>query len=121
MRSLWLYYQCLIFPLISIKIWQKKSRIQTNLKRIDLVSKFKTKRKKLKNIIMSKSTSMEERFAAQLKLSTLPRNSSKTRVRNRCSITGRSRGYLRKFGLSRIALRDMASYGLLPGIQKSSW
>lgn len=99
----------------------KTSRIQTNLNRQKLVKRYSGKRQKLKDIIMNKTTAMEERFAAQLKLSELPRNSSRVRLRNRCSLTGRSRGYYRKFGLSRIALRDMASYGLLPGVQKSSW
>jgi small subunit ribosomal protein S14 len=99
----------------------KKSAIQKNLKRIELVSKFKQKRDELSSIISSKETSMEDRFQAVLKLASLPRNGSKTRIRNRCEISGRPRGYYRKFRMSRIALRDLASFGLLPGTRKASW
>jgi small subunit ribosomal protein S14 len=70
---------------------------------------------------MDKSKPMEERFAARLKLAELPRNSSKTRIRNRCELSGRARGFYRKLKLSRIALRDLASQGLIPGMVKSSW
>lgn len=98
-----------------------KGTIQTNLNRKELVEKYANKRKKLKAIIMNKNTAPEERFTTQLKLAALPRNSSIVRIRNRCSITGRPRGYYRRFGISRIALRDMAAFGLLPGVKKSSW
>lgn len=99
----------------------KKSAIAKNKYRQKLAIKFESKRKKLKDTIMNKDISMEERFNAQLKLSELPRNSSKVRIRNRCELSGRPRAYYRKFKLSRIALRDLASIGHLPGIVKSSW
>ena len=99
----------------------KKGTIQTNLNRAKLVKKYSTKRASLKSIVMSKEASMEDRFAAQLKLAKLPRNSSKIRLRNRCAITGRPRGFYRKFKLSRIMLREMAGFGLLPGVKKASW
>ena len=70
---------------------------------------------------MSKTLSLEERFIAQTKLAQLPRNSSKVRIRNRCELTGRPRGYYRRFNLSRITLRELASFGMLPGVKKSSW
>jgi small subunit ribosomal protein S14 len=98
-----------------------KGSIQTNLNRKELVNKYANRRKKLKDVIMNKNTAPEERFAAQIKLAGLPRNSALVRIRNRCSITGRPRGYYRRFGVSRIALREMASFGLLPGVKKSSW
>jgi small subunit ribosomal protein S14 len=79
------------------------------------------KRAKLKDIISNKKATMEERFMAVLKLAEMPRNSSKTRIRNRCALSGRARGFHRKFNLSRIALRDLASRGELPGVTKSSW
>jgi small subunit ribosomal protein S14 len=93
----------------------KTSAIQRNLKRIKMSKKFEKKRRKLKEIIKN------ERFAAQLKLSKLPQNSSKTRIRNRCEITGRPHGVYRKLRISRIALRQMASSGKIPGMTKSSW
>ena len=99
----------------------KLSSINKNNRRIKLSKKFYNKRKKLKNIIMNKSLPLEERFKAQQKLSKLPRNSSSIRVRNRCQITGRPHGVYRKLRISRIALRDMASAGKIPGITKSSW
>ena len=99
----------------------KKSAIETNLRRKKLVEKYKNKRAALKAIVANKDLHAEERFAAQVKLSELPRNSSAVRVRNRCQITGRPRGVYSEFGISRIALRDMASFGLLPGVEKSSW
>ena len=83
--------------------------------------KFANKRKKLKNIIMNKKLSSEERFNAQIKLSKLPRNSSKIRVRNRCEITGRSHGVYRKLKISRITLRELSLEGKIPGMVKSSW
>ena len=99
----------------------KKSSIQKNLKRMRMVNRFEKKRAKLKKIIMNKKLELAERFAAQLKLDKLPKNSSKVRIRNRCGISGRPHGYYRKLKISRIALRDMASAGKIPGIIKSSW
>ena len=99
----------------------KLSSINKNNKRMKLSNKFYKKRQKLKKIIMDKKISFEERFKAQQKLSKLPRNSAKIRVRNRCQITGRPHGVYRKLKISRIALRDMASAGKIPGLVKSSW
>ena len=99
----------------------KMSAINKNNRRIKLSKKFFKKREKLKKIIMDKKITLEERFKAQQKLSKLPRNSAKVRVMNRCQITGRPHGVYRKLKISRIALRDMASSGKIPGITKSSW
>tara|TARA_B100001765_G_C19201067_1_gene205228 strand:+ start:188 stop:493 length:306 start_codon:yes stop_codon:yes gene_type:complete len=99
----------------------KLSSIIKNNKRIRLSNKFYEKRKKLKKIIMDKNLPLEERFKAQLKLSRLPRNSAKTRVRNRCQITGRPHGVYRKLKVSRIALRQLGLQGKIPGMVKSSW
>ena len=99
----------------------KTSAIERNLKRIALVKKFSKKRKKLKEIIRNKNLPLAERFQAQLKLAKIPRNSAKTRIRNRCEITGRPHGFYRKLRISRIALRDLASSGKIPGMTKSSW
>ncbi|MDA8017801.1 MAG: 30S ribosomal protein S14 [Thermoanaerobaculia bacterium] len=99
----------------------KKSAIAKNKKRQRLVEQYKEQRKELKAIWLDDSRSDEEREAAQRKLNSLPRNSSPVRVRNRCVLTGRPRGYYRKFGLSRIALRDCALRGDLPGVIKASW
>ena len=99
----------------------KLSSVNKNNKRIKLSNRYYKKRKILKQIIMNKNLPLEERFKAQQKLSKMPRNSSKTRVRNRCQITGRPHGVYRKLKISRIALRDMASSGKIPGITKSSW
>ncbi len=99
----------------------KVCMIERNKKREKLVKKFASKRAALKATIMDKALPAEERFQATLALAKLPRNSSKVRVRNRCSLTGRPRGYFRKVKLSRIALRDLASRGELPGVTKSSW
>ena len=99
----------------------KTSSIQRNLKRIRLVKKFLKKREDLKKIIKNKKLPLEERFAAQLKLAKMPRNSAKVRIRNRCEITGRPHGVYRKLRISRIALRDLASKGKIPGMTKSSW
>ena len=86
-----------------------------------MANRYAKKRKKLKKIIKNKKLELSERFAAQLKLDKLPKNSSKVRIRNRCGISGRPHGYYRKLKISRIALRDMASSGKIPGIIKSSW
>ena len=99
----------------------KKSIINRNKKRIALTLKFANKRKELKKIVMNKKISLEERFKAQMKLSKLPRNSSKTRVKNRCEITGRSHGVYRKLKISRISLRKLSLEGKIPGMVKSSW
>ena len=99
----------------------KTSSIQRNLKRIRLVKKFLKKREDLNKIIKNKKLPLEERFAAQLKLAKIPRNSAKIRIRNRCEITGRPRGVYRKLKISRIALRDLALKGKIPGMTKSSW
>ena len=99
----------------------KTSAIQKNLKRMKMVKKYKKKRAELKKIIKNKKLELSERFAAQLKLNKLPKNSSKIRIRNRCEVSGRPHGVYRKLKISRIALRDMASSGKIPGITKSSW
>ena len=99
----------------------KKSTINRNKKRIALSLKFASKRKKLKKIVMDKKLSLDERFTAQMKLSKLPRNSSKIRVKNRCEITGRSHGVYRKLKISRITLRKLSLEGKVPGMIKSSW
>ena len=117
------------FPFIKLKkekainwgIMAKTSAIQRNLKVIKLSNKFLKKREELKKIIKNRKLPLEERFNAQLKLAKLPRNSAKTRIRNRCEMTGRPRGVYRKLKISRIALRELASKGKIPGMTKSSW
>ena len=99
----------------------KKSSIEKNKTRIKKVLSMRQKRKDLKQIIMNKSIPMDERFQAQMKLNNMPRDGSSIRVRNRCLITGRPRGNYRKFKMSRIAFRELASTGQIPGIVKSSW
>lgn len=99
----------------------KVSSVQKNLRRKKMVLGALSVRKKLKAIVKDKSVSIEEKIQASIRLSELPRNSSPTRVRNRCAVTGRPRGYHRKFGMSRIALRDLGASGLIPGLTKSSW
>ena len=99
----------------------KQSSIQKNLNRRNIVKKFNKKRQSLKKQIMKKNLSIEERFKIQSKLNELPRDSSKIRVRNRCKLTGRTRGVYRKFGLSRIKIRELSMSGALPGVVKSSW
>ena len=99
----------------------KLSAINKNNKRIKLSDKFYKKRSSLKKIIMDKKISLEDRFKAQQKLSKMPRNSAKTRVRNRCQITGRPHGVYRKLKISRIALRQLGLEGKIPGMVKSSW
>ena len=99
----------------------KLSAINKNNRRIKLSNKLFKKRKNLKMIIMNKKLPLEERFKAQQKLSKLPRNSAKTRVRNRCEITGRPHGVYRKLRISRIALRQLGLQGKIPGMIKSSW
>jgi len=99
----------------------KVSAVQRDLKRRKMNKSLNAKRVALKAIIMNKEASVEERFAATLQLAELPRNSAKNRQRNRCALTGRPRAHHRKFRLSRIAIRDLASRGELPGVTKSSW
>jgi small subunit ribosomal protein S14 len=99
----------------------KTSSIEKNKRRRRLVKRFAEKRADLKAITSNKSKPMDERFAAQMKLAKLPRNSSKTRIRNRCEMTGRPRAYYRKLKLCRNKLREMASQGMIPGMVKSSW
>jgi len=99
----------------------KTSSIEKNKRRRKLVARYANKRAELKRTADDESLTLEERFQARLKLAALPRNSSPVRVRNRCEVTGRPRGYYRKLGMSRIALRDLASMGLVPGMVKSSW
>ena len=99
----------------------KKSSVEKNKRRERLVKQYSAKRAKLKAIADNKELPMEERFAARLKLAELPRNSAPSRIRLRCELTGRPRGNYRKFKLSRIALRDLASTGQIPGMVKSSW
>lgn len=99
----------------------KTSSIDKNRKRTQLVKRLAAKRARLKAAASDKQLPPEERFAARLKLAEMPRNSSSTRLKNRCELTGRPRGYYRKFKLSRIALRELASLGQIPGVVKSSW
>ena len=99
----------------------KKSAIEKNNKRRRLAARYAAKRQRLKEAAVDRSLSDQERFAARLKLAELPRNSSPTRIRNRCEITGRPRGFYRKLKMSRIALRDMGNDGKVPGMVKSSW
>jgi len=99
----------------------KTSAVEKNRKRIRMVKRFSSKRARLKAIANDQSVPAEERFSARLKLAELPRNSAPTRIRNRCELSGRPRGYYRKFKISRIALRDLASSGQIPGMVKSSW
>ena len=99
----------------------KVSAIEKNKHRRELVDQYAKKRAELKAIVNDRSKPLDERFAAQLKLNELPRNSSKVRLRNRCGVTGRPRAYYRKLGISRIALRDLGNTGKVPGIVKSSW
>ncbi len=99
----------------------KKSAVERNRKRERMAARFANKRGELKAIGKDRGLAPEERFQAYLKLAKLPRNSSRTRVRNRCQVSGRPRGFYRKFRLSRVSLRDLASVGQIPGMVKSSW
>ena len=99
----------------------KTSMVERDKKRRRLAKKFKGKRTRLKEIAADRRLPAEERFAARLKLAELPRNSSATRIRNRCDLTGRPRGFYRKLRMSRVALRELASNGQIPGMIKSSW
>lgn len=99
----------------------KTSAIERNKKRLALTAKHAAKRAELKSILLNPATTDEEFFAAQKKLQKLPKNSSRVRIRNRCSLSGRPRGYNRKFGVSRIQFRELALSGKIPGVIKSSW
>jgi small subunit ribosomal protein S14 len=99
----------------------KTSMIERNKKRRRLAKKYEYRRTRLKEIASDRSLPAEERFEARLKLAEIPRNASPTRIRNRCDLSGRPRGYYRKLRMSRIALRDLGSNGLIPGMVKSSW
>ncbi|MGI9416780.1 MAG: 30S ribosomal protein S14 [Geminicoccaceae bacterium] len=99
----------------------KKSAVEKNKNRRKMVDKYADKRADLKAIIKNREAEPEERFEATLQLAALPRNGAKVRLRNRCGLTGRPRGYHRKFGLSRIAVRELGSIGQIPGLVKSSW
>jgi small subunit ribosomal protein S14 len=99
----------------------KKSSVEKNARRAKLAQQNASRRQRLKEIALDRTAPPEERFAAQLRLAMLPRNGSQTRIRNRCALTGRPRGFYRKFRLSRIALRELASSGQIPGMLKSSW
>ena len=99
----------------------KKSAIARNNKRIKLASKNLNKRNNLKAIALNKELSVEERFEAQLKLAKMNANTAKIRIRNRCNVTGRPRGYYRDFGISRVSLRELSGFGYVPGVTKSSW
>jgi small subunit ribosomal protein S14 len=99
----------------------KKSSIEKNKRRREMVARFAPKRKELLGVANDQSRPMEERFEARLKLAELPRNANPTRVRNRCMVTGRSRSVYRKFQLSRIMIRELGNMGMIPGLTKSSW
>ena len=99
----------------------KKSSVENNKRRAKLVKQYAGRRQRLKAIANDDSRTMEERFEARLKLAEMPRNSSATRIRNRCEVTGRARAVYRKMQMSRIALRELGSKGLIPGLVKSSW
>jgi small subunit ribosomal protein S14 len=99
----------------------KKSSIAKNKHRIKLVKQYAERRHRLKSVAEDETLSPEERFAARLKLAELPRNSAAVRIRNRCEISGRPRAYSRKMKMSRIAVRELGSMGLIPGLVKSSW
>jgi small subunit ribosomal protein S14 len=99
----------------------KTSSVEKNNRRRKLVDQAAAKRKVLKDTIMNKSVPIEDRFRAQLKLAAMPRNAARTRIRNRCEITGRPRAYYRKLKMSRIAMRELGSLGAVPGLVKSSW
>ena len=99
----------------------KTSSVEKNNRRRKLTARDAAKRKALKAIVMDQSKPLEERFRAQLKLSAMPRNGSKIRIRNRCEVTGRPRAFYRKLGMSRVALRQLGNSGVIPGLVKSSW
>jgi small subunit ribosomal protein S14 len=99
----------------------KKSAIENNLRKMRITKKFAARRQRLLDVANNQEVAMEQRFEARLKLAELPRNGAKGRIRNRCEVTGRSRGFYRKMKMSRIALRELGNKGLIPGLVKSSW
>jgi small subunit ribosomal protein S14 len=99
----------------------KKSAIENNLRKQRMAKKFLARRKRLLDLANNEKLPMEERFEARIRLAALPRNGAAVRIRNRCEVTGRPRGYYRKMKMSRIALRDLGNKGLIPGLVKSSW
>jgi small subunit ribosomal protein S14 len=99
----------------------KKSSVEKNNRRRRMAKRYAGRRSRLKAIVNNRSLTMEERFAAQMKLTLLPRNSAPARIRNRCEMTGRPRAFYRKVRMSRLALRELANKGLIPGMVKSSW
>ena len=99
----------------------KRSSIEKNKRRVTLSSQDLSKRQALKDLIMNKNTPIDERFQAQMKLAKMRRNGARSRIRNRCALTGRPRGFHNRVKLSRIALRELASHGQIPGMNKSSW
>ena len=99
----------------------KKSAVENNKRRVKLVAQYAARRKRLKGIPNNEGLPIEERFEARLRLSELPRNSAPERIRNRCEVSGRPRAFTRKMRMSRIALRELGSQGLIPGLVKSSW
>ncbi len=99
----------------------KKGMVERDVKRRRLAKKYESKRNRLRAIVRDENSSPEEKFKASLKLAELPRNSAPNRIRNRCEVTGRPRGYYRKLKMSRIALRELGSQGMIPGLVKSSW
>lgn len=99
----------------------KKSSVENNKNRMALVKRFAARRAKLKAVAMDRDAPVEEQFEARLKLAELPRNSARIRIRNRCEVSGRPRSYYRKMRMSRIALRELGSKGMIPGLVKSSW
>ena len=99
----------------------KVSSVEKNKRRAQMAKKYAAKRDALKKIVMNRDVPLDERFAAQLELAQLPRNSAKVRIRNRCGLSGRPRGFHRRFKLSRIAIRELASSGQIPGMIKASW
>ena len=99
----------------------KKSAVENNLRKVRIVKKSAARRQRLLDVANDEALTMEERFEARLKLAEMPRNGSKVRIRNRCEVTGRPRGFYRKMKMSRIALRELGNKGLIPGLVKSSW
>jgi small subunit ribosomal protein S14 len=99
----------------------KTSQVLRDLKRKKLIAKYAEKRAELRKRLNDPNVSIEEKFEVQIAFAKLPRNSCPTRLKRRCEVTGRPRGYYRKFGISRIALRELAHQGMLPGVRKSSW
>ena len=99
----------------------KTSSVQKNMRRMKLAKQYAAKRKRLKDLANDKKAAPEDRFNARLKLAEMPRNGSRTRIRNRCEVTGRPRAFYRKLKMSRLALRELASTGQIPGMVKSSW